>query len=207
MCLGRYLGRNANLFAGVFDNANVGSSRCSPGACACAPDKEPGFWGNGSYFGDKDRCPSVWCCSEDGSTVMMVDRTRRHQREVLFEKKSRARLVHRGRAYTTSTSSMSRSATRCTRDGRTPAQGGVGNLHHGPLPVGEVKAGVGDNREHRRRGPYLIKGPACGQRHLQPTKLGSVGTANSIQLAPRRSSFSRPGKGSSLFTTKTLDGE
>ena len=41
--------------AGVFDNANIGSSPLYSGRLRLALwDKEPGFWGNGSYFGDKD---------------------------------------------------------------------------------------------------------------------------------------------------------
>ncbi|MES1164346.1 MAG: hypothetical protein ABUR63_01205 [Verrucomicrobiota bacterium] len=41
--------------AGVFDNANIGSSPLFSGRLRLALlDPEPGFWGNGSYFGDKD---------------------------------------------------------------------------------------------------------------------------------------------------------
>jgi hypothetical protein len=42
-------------FAGVYDNFNVGTSPLFSGRLRLALlDKETGFWGNGSYFGDKD---------------------------------------------------------------------------------------------------------------------------------------------------------
>jgi len=42
-------------FAGAFDNANLNSSPLFSGKLRIALlDPEPGFWGNGSYFGDKD---------------------------------------------------------------------------------------------------------------------------------------------------------
>jgi hypothetical protein len=42
-------------FAGVYDNGNVASSPLFSGRLRLALlDKETGFWGNGSYFGDKD---------------------------------------------------------------------------------------------------------------------------------------------------------
>ncbi len=42
-------------FAGVYDNGNVATSPLFSGRLRLALfDKETGFWGNGSYFGDKD---------------------------------------------------------------------------------------------------------------------------------------------------------
>ena len=39
----------------MFDNANVATSPLFSGRVRLALlDPEPGFWGNGSYFGDKD---------------------------------------------------------------------------------------------------------------------------------------------------------
>ncbi len=44
-----------SYFAGVFDNAAVGTSPLFSGKLRLALlDPEPGFWGNGSYFGDKN---------------------------------------------------------------------------------------------------------------------------------------------------------
>jgi hypothetical protein len=48
-------GGQVTYLAGVFDNANVDTSPLFSGRVRLALlDKEPGFWGNGSYFGDKD---------------------------------------------------------------------------------------------------------------------------------------------------------
>ncbi|HEY2900396.1 MAG TPA: hypothetical protein VGL59_07470 [Polyangia bacterium] len=48
-------GGMVSYFAGVFDNANIGTSPLFSGRLRLALlDPEPGFWGNGSYFGDKD---------------------------------------------------------------------------------------------------------------------------------------------------------
>jgi hypothetical protein len=44
-----------SYFAGVYDNGNAASSPLFSGRLRLALlDKETGFWGNGSYFGDKD---------------------------------------------------------------------------------------------------------------------------------------------------------
>jgi hypothetical protein len=48
-------GGKVSYFAGVFDNANLGSSPLVSGKVRLALwDAEPGFWGNGSFFGDHD---------------------------------------------------------------------------------------------------------------------------------------------------------
>jgi hypothetical protein len=52
---GDIAGGRLTYLAGVFDNANIGSSPLYSGRLRLALlDPEPGFWGNGSYFGDKD---------------------------------------------------------------------------------------------------------------------------------------------------------
>jgi len=52
---GDIMGGRLTYLAGVFDNANIGSSPLYSGRLRLALlDPEPGFWGNGSYFGDKD---------------------------------------------------------------------------------------------------------------------------------------------------------
>jgi len=48
-------GGRVSYFAGAFDNGNIASSPLFSGKLRLALlDKEPGFWGNGSFFGDKD---------------------------------------------------------------------------------------------------------------------------------------------------------
>lgn len=52
---GDIAGGRLTYLAGVFDNGSVASSPLYSGRVRLAIlDPEPGFWGNGSYFGDKD---------------------------------------------------------------------------------------------------------------------------------------------------------
>ena len=52
---GDIAGGKFSYFAGVFDNGNIATSPLFSGKLRLALlDPEPGFWGNGSYFGDKD---------------------------------------------------------------------------------------------------------------------------------------------------------
>jgi hypothetical protein len=52
---GDIAGGKFSYFAGVYDNGNVASHPLYSGKLRLALwDPEPGFWGNGSYFGDKD---------------------------------------------------------------------------------------------------------------------------------------------------------
>ncbi|HEX2659656.1 MAG TPA: hypothetical protein VHU40_15335 [Polyangia bacterium] len=52
---GDIAGGKLTYLAGAFDNADIGSSPLFSGRLRLALlDPEPGFWGNGSYFGDKD---------------------------------------------------------------------------------------------------------------------------------------------------------
>jgi hypothetical protein len=52
---GDIAGGKFSYFAGVFDNGNIATSPLWSGKLRIALlDPEPGFWGNGSYFGDKD---------------------------------------------------------------------------------------------------------------------------------------------------------
>jgi hypothetical protein len=66
-------GGKFSYFAGVFDNGNVATSPLFSGKLRLALlDAEPGFWGNGSYFGDKDILSfDVGAQAQDhGSTTM-----------------------------------------------------------------------------------------------------------------------------------------
>ena len=52
---GDLAGGKLSYFAGVYDNGNIASSPLFSGKLRLALlDPETGFWGNGSYFGDKD---------------------------------------------------------------------------------------------------------------------------------------------------------
>jgi hypothetical protein len=52
---GDITGGKLTYLAGVFDNANIATSPLFSGRLRLALwDPEPGFWGNGSFFGDKD---------------------------------------------------------------------------------------------------------------------------------------------------------
>jgi len=52
---GDIAGGRLTYLAGVFDNADIGTSPLYSGRLRLALlDPEPGFWGNASYFGDKD---------------------------------------------------------------------------------------------------------------------------------------------------------
>jgi hypothetical protein len=52
---GDIAGGKFSYFAGAFDNADMGTSPLFSGKLRLALwDPEPGFWGNGSFFGDKD---------------------------------------------------------------------------------------------------------------------------------------------------------
>src|SRR5207245_233477 len=52
---GDIMGGKFSYFAGAYDNGNVASHPLFSGKLRLALwDPEPGFWGNGSYFGDKD---------------------------------------------------------------------------------------------------------------------------------------------------------
>jgi hypothetical protein len=83
--------------AGVFDNAAVGSSPLFSGRVRLALwDKEPGFWGNCSYFGDKDLL-SIGVGAQylaHGSSTMMGDKDWAEVNvDALLEKKLGRRVV------------------------------------------------------------------------------------------------------------------
>ena len=72
--------------AGVFDNAVVSSPLYSGRVRLALLDKEPGFWGNASYFGDKDLL-SIGLGSQYQSSSPMGKDYYEVNADVLFEKK------------------------------------------------------------------------------------------------------------------------
>jgi hypothetical protein len=84
-------GGRLTYLAGVFDNANVATSPLFSGRLRLALlDPEPGFWGNGSYFGEKNLL-SIGLGGQfqnNGSTTMMGPKDWAEVNvDVLFEKK------------------------------------------------------------------------------------------------------------------------
>ena len=77
--------------AGVFDNANIGTSPLFSGRVRLALlDPEPGFWGNGSYFGEKNLLSFGLGgqFQNNGSTTMMgIKDYAEVNVDALFEKK------------------------------------------------------------------------------------------------------------------------
>ncbi len=168
---------SSRYFVGVFDNANVGSSPLFSGRLRLALlDAEPGFWGNGSYFGDKD--------------ILSIDVGGQVQG-------TQGRPGRRARPTPTSTSTRcskrrSPAAAAFTAEGAyyhyNVADGGgerlalrAGGVRHpdgrrrqhpadGSLPVGEGEGQHGhEPLEPGRRVVLPDQGPgAPGHRHLQP---------------------------------------
>jgi hypothetical protein len=88
---GDITGGKLTYLAGVFDNANLGSSPLFTGRVRLALwDPEPGFWGNASFFGDKDML-SIGVGGQfqkHGSSSMTTDKDYSEiNADVLIEKK------------------------------------------------------------------------------------------------------------------------
>ena len=185
-------GGKVTYFAGVYDNANVGSSPLFSGRLRLALlDPETGFWGNGSYFGDKDifSIDVGGQLQKHGSTTMAGDKDYADiNADALFEKK-----IPGGGWFTADAAFYHYNVN----DGgvsnfyyvmaayATPTMG-VGNLQPMVRYQGEtIKANTGTNPWNLDVAlAYLIKGPAL---RLNATysyaKLGAGATANSIQLS------------------------
>jgi hypothetical protein len=192
-------GGKFSYFAGAFDNGNVATSPLFSGKLRLALlDPEPGFWGNGSYFGDKDILSfDVGGQVQDhGSTTMTGgDKTYADVNvDGLFEKKlgggsfvtAEAAYYH----FNVNDGGVSDSLYALLAYA-TPTMG-VGSLQ--PMvryQWEKVKANTGTSPWNVDVGlSYLIKGPALrllatySYTNLGPstTPGASNGTANSIQL-------------------------
>jgi hypothetical protein len=200
---GDIAGGKFNYEAGVFDNGDGGAS--SPLYSArlrlALLDPEPGFWGNGSYFGDKDmltidvggQVQAHGSSAAATATTAAVDKTYAEvNADVLFEKKIPAggwgTLEGAYYHYNVLDGGLSDSLYLLAAYA-TPTMG-VGNLE--PMvryQWAKVKSGTGTNPWNLDVGlSYLIKGPALrllatySHTRIGTDAAGDALTANSIQL-------------------------
>jgi hypothetical protein len=182
--------------AGVFDNGDVTTSPLFSGRLRLALlDPEPGFWGNGSYFGEKDllsigvggqfqkhgssvTAPMTMVVTDKDYADINVD--------VLFEKKlpGGAWFTAEGAYYHFNVLDSKISDSLYGLLAYATPTMGVGNLQ--PMvryQWEKVKSGTGTNPWNIDGGlSYLIKGPALRLNATYSyTKIGDVG-ANAIQL-------------------------
>jgi hypothetical protein len=190
-------GGRFSYFAGAFDNGNIATSPLFSGKLRLALlDAEPGFWGNGSYFGDKDILSfSLGGQVQDhGSTTMAGgDKTYAEVNvDGLFEKKlgggsylsASAAYYH----FNVNDGGVSDSLYALVAYA-TPTMG-VGSIQ--PMvryQWEKVKGNDGTNPWNLDVGlSYLIKGPALrllatySYTNLGPSATGPNPTANSVQL-------------------------
>jgi hypothetical protein len=179
-------------YAGVYDNGNVATSPLFSGRLRVALlDAETGFWGNGSYFGDKDilSIDVGGQFQKHGSATMAGDKDYADINfDALFEKK-----IPGGGWFTADGAFYHYNVN----DGgvsnffyvlaayATPTMG-VGNLQPLVRYQGEsIKANTGTNPWNLDVAlAYLIKGPALRLNATYSyTKVGAGATANSIQLS------------------------
>jgi len=194
---GDIMGGRLTYLAGVFDNADIGTSPLYSGRVRVALlDPEPGFWGNGSYFGDKDLL-SIGVGGQfqkHGSTVGTTDKDWSEvNADLLLEKKIpgggwatvEGAYYHFGVLDGAASDALMALAAYAT-----PTIG-VGNLQ--PMvryQWEKIKGNTGDNPWNLDAAvSYLIKGPALRViATYSHTKLGvdpvtnTTLTANSIQL-------------------------
>jgi len=195
-------GGKLTYLAGVFDNGGVAGSPLYSGRLRLALlDPEPGFWGNGSYFGDKDlltigvggQVQAHGSASMDPVTGALVDKAYADiNADVLFEKKipgggwgtAEGAYYH----YNVATGVVS-DAMYALLAYATPTMG-VGNLQ--PMvryQWEKIKGNTGTNPWNLDAGlSYLIKGPALrilgtySHTRLGTDATGAALTANSIEI-------------------------
>jgi len=188
---GDIAGGRLTYLAGVFDNGNVASSPLYSGRLRLAIlDPEPGFWGNGSYFGDKDLL-SIGVGGQyqaHGSATALEDKAYgEFNVDALLEKK-----IPGGGFFTAEGAFYYYNV----------ASGGVNESAYGLLAYATPTIGVGNIQPmvryqwaHIKDGTgtspwnidgalsYLIKGPALRiVANYNHTYLAEGVTANSIQL-------------------------
>jgi hypothetical protein len=190
-------GGKISYFAGAFDNANINSSPLFSGRLRLALwDAEPGFWGNGSYFGDKDML-SINIGAQfqkHGSATMAGDKDWADiNGDILVEKKlgGGAFVTGEGAYYHYNVNDGGISDTAYVLASYATPTVGVGNIQpmarfqwekvKGPTSLNpwNIDIGVG----------YLVKGPAlrviATYSHTDLTAAFAAGTitsANSVQL-------------------------
>jgi len=188
---GDIAGGRLTYLAGVFDNGNVSSSPLYSGRLRVALlDPEPGFWGNGSYFGDKDLL-SIGVGGQyqaHGSATALEDKAYgEFNVDALLEKK-----IPGGGFFTAEGAFYYYNV----------ASGGVNESAYGLLAYATPTVGVGNIQPmvryqwaHVKDGTgtspwnidaalsYLIKGPALRVLvNYNHTYLADSVTANSVQL-------------------------
>ena len=188
---GDIAGGRLTYLAGVFDNGNVSSSPLYSGRLRLALlDPEPGFWGNGSYFGDKDLL-SIGVGGQyqaHGSATALEDKAYgEFNVDALLEKK-----IPGGGFFTAEGAFYYYNV----------ASGGVNESAYGLLAYATPTVGVGNIQPmvryqwaHVKDGTgtspwnidaalsYLIKGPALRVLvNYNHTYLADSVTANSVQL-------------------------
>jgi hypothetical protein len=188
---GDIAGGMLTYLAGVFDNADVTVSPLFSGRLRLALlDPEPGFWGNGSYFGDKDLL-SIGVGAQfqkHGSSSATSDKAWADiNADVLFEKKipGGGFVTAEGAYYHYNVQDNSISDMLYVLAAYATPTIGVGNLQ--PMvryQWEKIKAGAGTNPWNIDAAlSYLIKGPALRANvTYSHTKINDAMTANSIQL-------------------------
>jgi hypothetical protein len=188
--------------AGVFDNADVGTSPLYSGRLRLSLlDPETGFWGNGSFFGDKDilsigvgaQVQAHGSSSVATATAPAVDKTYAEvNADLLFEKKMPGGgwVTGEGAYYHYNVLDGNISDSFYLLAAYASPTVGVGNLQ--PMvryQWEKVKSGVGTNPWNLDVAlSYLIKGPALrvlatySHTRLGTDAAGDALTANSIQL-------------------------
>jgi hypothetical protein len=195
-------GGRLTYLAGVFDNANVGTSPLYSGRLRLALlDKEPGFWGNGSYFGDKDlltigvggQVQAHGSATRDATGAILVDKTYAEVNvDALFEKKipGGAWFTAEGAYYHFNVADGSVSNSLYVLAAYATPTIGVGHIQ--PMvryQWEKIQAGTGTSPWNLDVAlSYLIKGPALrllatySHTRLGTDAAGDALTANSIQI-------------------------
>jgi hypothetical protein len=194
---GDVMGGKFSYFAGAFDNANVGTSPLFSGRLRLALwDAEPGFWGNGSYFGDKDML-SINVGGQfqkHGSATMAGDKDWSDiNADILLEKKlgGGAFVTGEGAYYHYGVQDGGISDTFYVLGAYASPTVGVGNIQPMVRYQWEKVKGPGGTKPWNIDVglAYLVKGPAmrviATYSHTDLTSVfaaGTVTTANSVQL-------------------------
>jgi len=179
-------GGQVTYLAGVFDNAAVATSPLFSGRVRLALlDKEPGFWGNGSYFGDKDLF-SIGLGSQYQKSPMGKDYYEVNA-DVLFEKKlgGGSFFTAEGAYYHYNTDAGGVSDSMYALVAYATPTMGIGNIQPSArFQWLKVKENPGDNPWNVDVGvAYLIKGPALRlMANYTHTDIGPT-TINGLNLA------------------------
>ena len=184
-------GGKLSYFAGVFDNGDLTSSPLFSGKLRLAIlDAEPGFWGNGSYFGDKDILSFDLGGQVKGTQGLPAGSPTYGEVNVdgLFEKKipGGSWFTAEGAYYHYNVASGSANNSLYVLAAFATPVVGVGNLQ--PMvryQYASIKDNMGSNPWNLDAAlAYLIKGPALRViGTYSHTKVSDTISANAIQLS------------------------